>query len=288
MSGLIKDFSLAAKVRVVCIGTLVAVVVTTYTAYSFGEAFSARAQLLEQLKITAASAGESLPAALNAADTPTARSVLGTFRGAPTVRSVTLYDADGKIFVHLPLVLGAAVTDARLPLWSAVNSDVIRYPGVMDMKLSLPVTADGARVGTLLLNVDLRPLFSPLRPAALSALLAVLGAALVGYVLAMRLQARLVATPFSKLLALTRDAWEGRDFGMRAAVNSSDELGSLTGYVNSMLAELEKRDSDLRAYQGELEARVRERTLRLDAAVVEAKESMEKRRAAPRANSWRA
>jgi len=285
MSGLFKDFSLAAKVRVVCIGTLVCVVVTAYAAYSLGEAFSARAQLLEQLKIIAASAGDSLPAALSAADTPAARTVLGNFRGAPTVRSVTLYDADGKIFVHLPLVLGATMTDARLPSWSAVNSDVIRYPGFMDMNLSLPVIADGARVGTMLLNVDLRPLFSPLRPAALSALLALLAAALVGYLLAMRLQRSLIATPLSKLLALTRDAWDGKDFGMRAAVNSSDELGSLTGYVNSMLAELEKRDTDLRAYQGELESRVRERTLRLDAAVVEAKESMEKAEAASRAKS---
>jgi signal transduction histidine kinase/CheY-like chemotaxis protein len=284
VSGL-KNFSLLAKTRVVFMLAMGAVVLTAYAAYSIGEAFSARVALLDELKIAAASANESLPAALTAADTPAARSVLDTFRREPTVRSATLYDADGKIFVHLPLVLGATASEARMPAWAAGNFDAVRYPGPFDMRVSMPVSADGARVATLVLNVDLRPLFSPLRPAALCALLAVLGASVVGYALAMHLQRSLIAVPVGKLHALTRDAWEGRDFGMRGIVDSSDEVGSLIGYVNKMLGELEKRDTDLRAYQNELESRVRERTLRLDAAVVDAKETVEKAEAASRAKS---
>jgi two-component system, sensor histidine kinase and response regulator len=285
MTDLLRNLSLAAKTRIVFIVAMTGVVLSAYAAYSIGEAFSARAALVEQLKVTAASATESLPAALLAADTPAARSVLGAFRREPTVRSVTLYDAEGKIFVHLPLVLGATASETRLPSWSAANSDEIRYPGLAQMTVSMPVSGEGVRLGTMLLNVDLRALFSPLRPAALSALLAVLAASLVGYALAMRMQRGLIATPLGKLHALTRDAWEGRDFGMRGTVHSSDVVGSLVSYVNSMLAELEKRDTDLRAYQSELETRVRERTLRLDAAVVDAKETVEKAEAASRAKS---
>jgi signal transduction histidine kinase/CheY-like chemotaxis protein len=283
--GLFKNFSLAAKTRIVFIVALAGAVLCAYVAYSIGEGFSARAELVDQLKVVAGAANDSLPAALSAGDTPAARSVLGTFRGEPTVRSVTLYDADGKLFVHLPLVLGATAREARLPSWSAATPDAIRYPNLMQMLVSIPVSLDGARVGTLLLNVDLGPLFSPLRPAALCALLAVLAASLVGYALAMRLQRPLIAAPLAKLHALTRDAWEGKDFHIRATVDSSDEVGALIGYVNKMLGELEKRDTDLRAYQNELETRVRERTLRLDAAVVDAQETVEKAEAANRAKS---
>src|SRR5580658_3476932 len=106
MSGIFKNLSLTAKTRIVFLAALAGVVVAAFAAYSVGEAFSARVALLEQLKITAAGASDSLPAAITAADTPAARSVLGAFRREPTVRSVTLYDADGKLFVHLPLVLG--------------------------------------------------------------------------------------------------------------------------------------------------------------------------------------
>jgi signal transduction histidine kinase/DNA-binding response OmpR family regulator/HPt (histidine-containing phosphotransfer) domain-containing protein len=72
---------------------------------------------------------------------------------------------------------------------------------------------------------------------------------------------------------------------MRGVIASKDEVGVLTGYVNSMLEELEKRDTDLRVYQSELENRVRERTSKLDAAVVDAQESLEKVEAASRAKS---
>jgi signal transduction histidine kinase/CheY-like chemotaxis protein len=285
MTGLLKNFSLAAKTRFVFIVAMAGAVLCAYAAYSIGEGFSARARLVDQLKVVAGAANDSLPAALSAADTPAARSILGTFRGEPTVRSVTLYDAEGKLFVHLPLVLGATAREARIPSWSAAAADAIRYPNLMQMLVSIPVILDGARVGTTLLNVDLSPLFSPLRPAALCALLSVLAASLVGYALAMRLQRPLIAAPVAKLQALTRDAWEGRDFGLRATVDSNDEVGSLIGYINKMLGELEKRDTDLRAYQNEMETRVRERTLRLDAAVVDAKETVEKAEAANRAKS---
>jgi len=283
---LIDNLSLAAKMRLASLSAIAVLVVAAYLVYSIGEGFLARIQLVEQLEATAAGVGESLPAAFSAADRPAARGLLGTFRHEPDVRSATLYDAEGKIFVHLPLVLGATSREDRLPPWSAkAASAETRYPDWMDMSVSVPVVEDGARIGTILLQVDLRGLFTPLRPSALCVLLAAIIAGIAGYVLSLHLQRRLISTPINKLLMLTRNAWEGRDFGMRGTVGSSDDIGSLTGYVNSMLAELEKRDTDLRAYQSELETRVRERTLRLDAAVVDAQETMERAEAASRAKS---
>ena len=285
MSRWIKDFSLTGKARVAVISALLAVALATFLIYSVGEGFVARAHLTEELESAAAGIGDTLPAAFAAADRPAARGQLETFRHEPEVRSVTLYDGDGKLFVHLPLVLGANARDEQVPAWSAAATNQIRYPSLMRMSVSTPVVADGARVGTMVLNVDLERLFDPFRPAALCVLCAGLLALLIGYWLAMRMYRSLIGFPVNELLTVTRNAWEGRDFGMRGKVVSDDDVGALTTYLNSMLAELEKRDTDLRAYQSDLENRVRERTVRLDAAVVDAQEMLEKVEASSRAKS---
>ena len=286
MKRLIKDFSLDAKTRLVFFGALVTLVLAAYVIYSVAEGLVARAGLAEELTSAAAGVGDILPAAFAAADRPAARALLETFHHESEVRSATLYDAEGKIFVHLPLVLGATARDEKLPAWSqAAAGNETTYPSLMQMSISVPVSSEGARIGTILLNVDLNGLFSPLRPGALCVLLAGLVAALIGYMVGMRLYRRHIAAPAHDLLMLARSAWEGRDFGMRGTVASSDEIGVLTGYVNSMLGELEKRDTDLRAYQSDLENRVRERTSKLDAAVVDAHETLEKAEAANRAKS---
>jgi signal transduction histidine kinase/DNA-binding response OmpR family regulator/HPt (histidine-containing phosphotransfer) domain-containing protein len=282
---LLKDFSLTAKMRLLVLAALGAAVLATYVLYSIGEGFAARAELSDELESAAAGVADNLPGVLAGSDRPAARALLATFRHESEVRSATLYDADGKVFVHLPLVLGATERDDRVPGWAVPAANQVRYPAWMRMGVSVPVIADGARVGTILFNVDLNPLFTPFRTSALCVLFAALLAALVGYAVALRLYGGLIGTPVNDLLTFTRSAWEGKDFGIRGKVDSSDDIGVLTGYLNKMLTELEKRDTDLRAYQSELENRVRERTLRLDAAVVDAQEMLERVEASSRAKS---
>jgi signal transduction histidine kinase/DNA-binding response OmpR family regulator/HPt (histidine-containing phosphotransfer) domain-containing protein len=285
MNSWLKNFSLTAKTHIVSASALAIVVVAAFLIYSIGEGFVAHARLTEELQSTAAGIGDNLPAAFAAGDRPAARGLLETFRHEPEVRSVTLYDGDGKVFVHLPLVLGATARDEQVPAWSAAATNQINYPGLLHMRISVPVIADGARAGTILMNVDLAGLFDPLRPSALCVLFAGLLAALIGHAAAIRMYRSVIGMPFNDLLTVTRNAWEGKDFGIRGKVTSSDDIGVLTGYLNSMLAQLEKRDTDLRAYQSDLENRVRERTLRLDAAVVDAQETLEKVEASSRAKS---
>ena len=64
------------------------------------------------------------------------------------------------------------------------------------------------------------------------------------------------------------------NFSIRARKQNDDEFGALVDGFNEMLAELERRDLNLRMYQNELEKRVRERTVSLDAAVAEAQEAL--------------
>jgi signal transduction histidine kinase/CheY-like chemotaxis protein len=118
---------------------------------------------------------------------------------------------------------------------------------------------------------------------AVESLSLVLGG-LVAYSLAVRLQ-HAISRPISELIRFAHDVRESKDFSIRAERTTHDDFGSLIDGVNDMLADLEKRDMNLRLYEQELEKRVRERTASLDAAVIEAQEAVGRAEQANRAKS---
>jgi two-component system, sensor histidine kinase and response regulator len=109
-------------------------------------------------------------------------------------------------------------------------------------------------------------------------------AGLVAYFLAARLQ-RLICAPINELLAVARNVRTTQKFTLRARKHNDDEMGALVDGFNGMLAQLESRDLSLQRYQNGLEKMVLERTMRLDAAVAEAREAVARAEAASRAKS---
>ncbi len=105
-----------------------------------------------------------------------------------------------------------------------------------------------------------------------------------GFVLATRLQDA-IAKPISALVQMAREVREHKDFSLRAERTTDDDLGTLIDGVNGILDDLEQRDLNLRLYENELEKRVRERTARLDSAVIAAQEAVERAEQANRAKS---
>jgi len=105
-----------------------------------------------------------------------------------------------------------------------------------------------------------------------------------GFALATRLQYA-IAKPLSALVQMAREVREHRDFSLRAERTTDDDLGTLIDGVNGILDDLEQRDLNLRLYENELEKRVRERTARLDSAVIAAQEAVERAEQANRAKS---
>jgi two-component system, sensor histidine kinase and response regulator len=115
-------------------------------------------------------------------------------------------------------------------------------------------------------------------------LLSLFVAGLVAYFLAARLQ-RLICAPINELLVVARNVRTTQKFTLRARKHNDDEMGALVDGFNSMLAQLESRDLSLQRYRNDLEKMVLERTTRLDGAVAEAREAVDRAEAASRAKS---
>jgi signal transduction histidine kinase/CheY-like chemotaxis protein len=244
-----------------------------------GELLLARHDLATQLLASATAVGESATGALTAADTSLARNVLGTLRADPNIRSATLYDSSGKIFLDLPLSVDASTPERR-----PQGEQSIRYRGLTRVHIQAPIRLNGELLGSIHLDADLVQLNARLRNSVGILGLAVLIAGLAAYAASARLQ-KVVKRPIDELLEVAGRACESKSFAIRGVKHADDEIGHLTEAFNHLLAELEKRDLNLLVYQNELETRVRGRTSRLDSAVADAQEALERAEAASRAKS---
>ena len=284
----LKDQSLAVKLRVIIgYATAVALVVVSVL-YMCGEVISLRRSLAEHLLTLATTVGENTTGALTFGDQQLARKVLQSLRADPNVREVTLYDANGQPFVSVQLS-GSPVapgTDAAAHPADAGGEAgaAIRLYGLTGVYVRAPVILDGERIGTIRLYAQLQQLYTEVQQAVGIMLIGLVLAGIVAYVLSNRLQ-RVISAPVNELLEVTRAVRASKDFAVRGIKHGDDEIGALIDGFNEMLGELETRDRSLRSYQNELEVRVRDRTLSLDAAVVASQQALQRAEAASRAKS---
>ncbi|HEY4972342.1 MAG TPA: response regulator, partial [Steroidobacteraceae bacterium] len=160
----------------------------------------------------------------------------------------------------------------------------IRFKGLSAVHIQVPLTIDGDRFGTLQADANLTQIYSQWPGSPANMLLGFALALLVAYALSIRLQ-RFISAPIRDLAQVARNVCASKNFAIRAEKQIDDDFGALIDDFNEMLAELERRDLTLRVNQNDLEKRVRERTVRLDAAVAEAQEALQRAEKASRAKS---
>ncbi len=114
---------------------------------------------------------------------------------------------------------------------------------------------------------------------------------LLAWFVARRLHAGITA-PIDRLVAAMRQIAGDKDYSVRIeGPRSHDEIGTLVGGFNAMLARVQFRDAELRRHRETLEDQILERTADLEAAMVEMRRAMreaqEARRAAEGASAAR-
>ncbi len=190
-------------------------------------------------------------------------STLRAIRRMPAVTYVEVADASGRKVasfgngVLVSRIGETAGAEKQLGLASALSLST--YP------VETPVMSEGRTIGKLLMIADLTALRFAFWNGIASALTAGLLAALIGMILAMRMQ-RIVSRPISDLATAMGDVRETGDFSRRVSRTTEDETGALVDSFNAMLGEISSRDRSLREQRDHLEETVSERTLELSAA----------------------
>lgn len=182
-----------------------------------------------------------------------ATEILSALKAERHVVAACLYDRTGRVFSRYP----AAAPDEFFP--PAPQADGYRFEDQHLIGFTPVVQVKGSeRFGTLYLRSDMEAMYERLRLYGGLALVVVLLASMVAYVLSRMLQ-RQISHPILELAHTAQAVSVRRDYSVRAEKHGEDELGGLTDAFNHMLAQIQEQNEGL-------EKRVRERTAELEAA----------------------
>lgn len=249
----IRNTPIRRKLMTMMLVTSSVVLLLTCAAFIGYELFTYRRTAVRQL----ATLGEIIAAESTGAvafeNQRDATEILAALQADRNIEAAGLYDKRGRLFARYP----AGAPDSQFP--SEPQADGYRFTEGHLVGFTPLVQVKGSdRFGTLYISSDMEAMYERLRLYGGIALLVVLIASFVAYLLSRTLQ-RQISRPIVALVETARAVSNRRDYGVRANKLSSDELGELTDAFNHMLAQIQEQNELL-------EKRVRERTTELELA----------------------
>ncbi len=215
-----------------------------------------RQTMRQDLAMLAEIVGSNSTAAIVFHDPKSAREVLGALSAGEDILSACIYTRDGKVFAKYRRGDPTANFD---PLPAEADGARIRGNRLV---LFRGIRLDGEIIGTVYLESDLRPVWTRLvRFAGLGAILMVVSS-WVGLLVTSRLQG-LISEPIGRLAWTAKMVTIEKNYSIRAAKQSEDELGMLVEGFNEMLAQIQRRDEELQRHREHLEEEVATRTTEL-------------------------
>lgn len=238
-------------------GAAVLVACAVYTVYDI---HTARAARLDELQTIAEITGANSTAALAFHDAGAGETILGSLEREKGVLHAVLYTRDGKVLAQY----SRAGSESRF-VPPAIGPDGTRFTR-RDIQAFFTVDLDDHAVGKIYVESDVSSLRS--REEGLMAMICIcllisLG---VAQVLGSRLQ-QVISAPILQLAQTAFTVAVDKNYSVRAAVSSGDEIGFLYEQFNAMLDGIQKRDDELEKTRASLEEHVAERTAYLNALV---------------------
>jgi signal transduction histidine kinase len=202
--------------------------------------------------------GATSTAALTFEDTQAATEFLGALKTKPHIVAACFYSKHDQVFVGYARQEG----EADCPATPGANGYRFERGHLV---LYHPVMEKSARIGTLYLKSDLQGMKTRYRLYAGIVGLVLVTSVAGAFGLAEVLQQR-ISTPILQLANVAKVVSDRKDYTVRAARYTQDELGLLAEAFNDMLTQIQARDAALLHMNEELEQRVLDRTAELRAA----------------------
>jgi len=251
----VKDMSFKGKMLLYAALTTGTALVLCCVAVMAAQWIEWRREVPRNLAIQADIVGMNASAALTFDDRASAEETLRGLKADDSIVLARICSRDGAEFATYARAESENATEEK------VDSSGHRFSGNR-LHLRRPIVLDGAEIGSVYLQYDLRELYGGLKrlagAVAVGMFLALTGAALVSS----RVQ-RVLTKPVTELADTARIVAERKDYSVRAVRRTRDELGTLTDAFNDMLSRIQERDTALQESHHTLERRVKARTSEL-------------------------
>ncbi|ABK98532.1 response regulator [Pelobacter propionicus] len=260
-----------------------------------GQVMRYRQDILKNTAVVADMVSYSATAPLMFADTQGAGDALSPLSTNPNVLSAFIVTSEGAIFAAYQnpkapaenphqRELGPAATNAErlASLKQMGRSDIWHIPPCFD--IVRPILSDGQLLGYVVVHISSAPLWDMIISVASSSALILLVALLAAYAIASRLQ-KLITGPITNLAQTMSRVTTNKDYSIRAANESCDEIGQMIDGFNEMLSQIEAQDRELLKSRDTLEDTVAIRTEELQRMVADLEVARDAANAANRAKS---
>jgi signal transduction histidine kinase/ActR/RegA family two-component response regulator len=198
----------------------------------------ARRSVRDAVLVQAAITVENISAPLAFNDRAAAADTLHALRSLPIIDLACIWDARGQFFAAYQPVL-------TLPCPTAAPA-ITERASVRAFEVTRPLVVGNRAVGTLYIRANFSTVADQLRAEAFATLAALVLGALAAIVIATVFQ-RAIAEPMTVLAGTAGEVSTRGDYSIRATGGEGkDEIGQLVAAFNEMLAQIEKRDDDLR------------------------------------------
>ncbi|GAB5517971.1 MAG: hypothetical protein RhofKO_02220 [Rhodothermales bacterium] len=219
--------------------------------------------------------GQSASAALQFGDPLGAEDALSPLQTDPAMWMAVLFAADGTAMAHFQSANDPGALVAAPP------ADTYRAYTWTHMDVYRSVVFEGETVGGLYIRYSLAPFFARLgRYLGITFVVLVLSVG-VAFIISRHLK-RSITEPIQNLTCTAKSVTEQKDYSVRAKRMSEGELGLLAETFNTMLSEIQQRDTELAAHRDHLEEQVHARTAQLEEANTSLRTENERAEAANR------
>ena len=249
---ILQNLSIKRKLTLITMLTSSAALVLSSFSFLIYDLISFRHLLIEDLMTQAEIIGYNSAGAMEFKDVPAATATLSALTAKEDVVTAGLYGRDSKIFAHY--VRNNNVIPALLPTRSPDKG--YRFEGG-NLQVFHDVTLNGEHLGTLFLQSDMRQWSVRAKRYAGILCIFVLISGLFALFVSSKLQ-RLISRPILHLEDTMRMVSANRNYEVRATKSYGDEIGRLIDGFNTMLSEIQQRDSALRGANEELKTRTGE------------------------------
>jgi signal transduction histidine kinase/ActR/RegA family two-component response regulator len=197
---------------------------------------SLRYAVIRQFEIQADMVADNASAPVAFGDLPSTIEVLDALHVTRAVDFACVYKKTGELLVSYPTEI-ATCPPAPAGAFSRVAGD--RYV------VARPISYRNEHFGMLFLSGNFSQVESQVGDQVVAALTAIVVGMIAAVVVSSRLQ-RVIARPIRELAATADAIAAGGDYSLRASRAGRDEVGHLVDNFNTMVAEVERREEQLR------------------------------------------
>ena len=248
----LQNLSIKRKLMLITMLTSSAALVLSSVSFLIYDLISFRRQLTTDLMTEAQIVSFNSGAAMAFKDESAASTTLAALKAKDDIVAAALYVPEGKLFARYFRI------DNRLPssLPTHAEQNGYRFEGGY-LQVFQQVTMNGERVGTLLLLSDMRQWSLRAKRYTGIIIVVVLICSSLALLLSSKLQ-RLISKPILLLENTMRTVSANKNYEIRAPRSSGDEIGRLIDGFNTMLSEIQQRDTAFRRANEELQTSTHE------------------------------